>query len=246
MRKSVIAGNWKMHKSLKEIDIFVENILNSIGTPTSDVVLCAPYVYLPRLLDLTKGTIIKIGAQNMHYEDKGAYTGEVSGEMLKDIGVDYVIIGHSERRQYYNETDNDVNLKTKKALSLGLTPIVCVGETESEKEEFRTEEVVKGQILVGLKNISSDDISKLIIAYEPIWAIGTGKVATSNDANKVIGFIREVIKNEFGEKSANEIRIQYGGSVKPDNIKELLAQSDVDGALVGGASLNPNDFLALL
>lgn len=246
MRKTIIAGNWKMHKLSLDVEAFISDTLDNLNNPSSEVVICAPYVHLQKLVELTKGTVIKVGAQNMHYESNGAFTGEISGEMLKDIGVDYVIIGHSERRQYYNETDEFVNLKTKKALSLGLTPIVCVGETEAEKDSNLTEEVVKKQILQGLKDISANEISKMVVAYEPIWAIGTGKVATSDDANKVISFIRKAIEEKFGNIASDAVRIQYGGSVKPDNIKELLSKSDIDGALVGGASLKANDFLALL
>lgn len=246
MRKPIIAGNWKMHKTSSEVSSFIFETLENISATNSDVIICAPFIHLSKLVELTKNTIIKVGAQNMHYEENGAFTGEVSGEMLKDIGVEYVIIGHSERRQYYNETDESVNLKTKKALSLSLVPIVCVGETENEKEKNETEKVVKNQIELGLRGISANDISKVVIAYEPIWAIGTGKVATSKDANFVISYIRKIIKNIYGAETADSVRIQYGGSVKPNNIKEFLMESDIDGALVGGASLKPADFIGLL
>ncbi|MCR1897615.1 triose-phosphate isomerase [Irregularibacter muris] len=246
MRKPIIAGNWKMNKTSKEAKDLVEKLISLIEEPEVDVVLCPSYLALDTVKNLTKNTPIGVGAQNMHYEESGAYTGEVSAEMLKELGVDYVIIGHSERRQYYNETDESVNKKTIKALKTKLVPIVCVGETLEEREKDLAKEVVTVQVEKALAGLSGEEIASLVIAYEPIWAIGTGKTASSEDANEVCGWIREKVQEIADENTAEQVRIQYGGSVKPSNIKELMQKPHIDGALVGGASLKAEDFAALI
>ncbi|AJP12941.1 TPA: triose-phosphate isomerase [Clostridioides difficile] len=245
MRKPIIAGNWKMHKTIKEALEFVNEIKDKVNSDKVEAVICAPFTLLKDLKEATKGTNIKIGAQNMHFEEKGAFTGEVSPLMLKEIDMDYVVIGHSERRQYFNETDETVNKKVLKALEVGIDPILCVGETLEQREAGKTKDVCKVQVEKALENVLKDDLAKVVVAYEPIWAIGTGKTATAEDANDVISYIREVIKGLYGEL-ANEVRIQYGGSVKPSNVAEIMGQSDIDGALVGGASLASNDYLDLV
>ncbi|HBG3258010.1 TPA: triose-phosphate isomerase [Clostridioides difficile] len=245
MRKPIIAGNWKMHKTIKEALEFVNEVKDKVNSNKVEAVICAPFTLLKDLKEATKGTNIKIGAQNMHFEEKGAFTGEVSPLMLKEIDMDYVVIGHSERRQYFNETDETVNKKVLKALEVGIDPILCVGETLEQREAGKTKDVCKVQVEKALENVLKDDLAKVVVAYEPIWAIGTGKTATAEDANDVISYIREVIKGLYGEL-ANEVRIQYGGSVKPSNVAEIMGQSDIDGALVGGASLASNDYLDLV
>ncbi|EGT4230396.1 TPA: triose-phosphate isomerase [Clostridioides difficile] len=245
MRKTIIAGNWKMHKTIKEALEFVNEVKDKVNSDKVEAVICAPFTLLKDLKEATKGTNIKIGAQNMHFEEKGAFTGEVSPLMLKEIDMDYVVIGHSERRQYFNETDETVNKKVLKALEVGIDPILCVGETLEQREAGKTKDVCKVQVEKALENVLKDDLAKVVVAYEPIWAIGTGKTATAEDANDVISYIREVIKGLYGEL-ANEVRIQYGGSVKPSNVAEIMGQSDIDGALVGGASLASNDYLDLV
>lgn len=245
MRKPIIAGNWKMHKTIKEALEFVNEIKGKVDGAKAEAVICAPFTLLKDLKEATKGTNIKIGAQNMHFEEKGAFTGEVSPLMLKEIDMDYVVIGHSERRQYFNETDETVNKKVLKALEVEIDPILCVGETLEQREAGQTKDVCKVQVEKALENVLKEDLAKVVVAYEPIWAIGTGKTATAEDANDVISYIREVIKGLYGEL-ANEVRIQYGGSVKPSNVAEIMGQSDIDGALVGGASLAANDYLDLV
>ena len=240
MRKPIIAGNWKMHKTIAEALEFVNEVKDRVNNDKVEAVICAPFTLLKDLKQATKGTNIKIGAQNMHFEEKGAFTGEISPLMLKELDMDYVVIGHSERRQYFNETDETVNKKVLKALEVGIDPILCVGETLEEREAGNTKDVCKVQVEKALENVS-----KVVIAYEPVWAIGTGKTATSEDANDVIAYIREVVANLYGEL-ANEVRIQYGGSVKPSNVAEIMNQSDIDGALVGGASLEANDYVELV
>lgn len=245
MRKPIIAGNWKMHKTIVEALEFVNDVKYKVNNDKVEAVICAPFTLLKDLKEATKGTDIKIGAQNMHFEEKGAFTGEISPLMLKELHIDYVVIGHSERRQYFNETNETVNKKVLKALEVEINPILCVGETLEEREAQNTKNVCKVQVEKALENVSKEDLSKVVIAYEPVWAIGTGKTATSEDANDVISYIREVIANLYGEL-ANEVRIQYGGSVKPSNIAEIMNQSDIDGALVGGASLQANDYIELV
>lgn len=246
MRKPIIAGNWKMHKTVAEAVAFIDAVKTEIVSSDVEALVCAPFTLLPSLVEATKGTAIKVGAQNMHFEDKGAFTGEVSADMLLDIGVTHVIIGHSERRQYFAETDETVNKKTIKALQKGLTPIVCCGETLEQREAGETKALVKGQIEKAFVGISAADAPKVVIAYEPIWAIGTGKTASSQDANDVIAYIRQVLEGIYGDETSEEVRIQYGGSVKPSNVEEIMNESDIDGALVGGASLEPSDFIQLV
>lgn len=246
MRKPIIAGNWKMHKSIKEGVAFVDAIKSEVANTDVEVLLCAPYTLLQNMVEAAKGTNIKIGAQNMHFEDKGAFTGEVTADMLLEIGVTHVIIGHSERRQYYGESDESVNLKTKKALAKGLIPVVCVGESLEQREAGKTKDICKTQIVKAFEGIDAKDVSTVVVAYEPIWAIGTGKTASSQDANDVISYIREVIKELYSDEVSEEVRIQYGGSVKPANVEEIMNESDIDGALVGGASLLEADFVKLV
>jgi len=246
MRKPIIAGNWKMHKSVADGLAFVSAVKSEVAGTDVETVICAPYTLLPSLVEAVKGTNIKIGAQNMHFEDKGAFTGEVSADMLLDIGVTHVIIGHSERRQYFAETDETVNKKAIKALAKGLVPIICCGETLEQREAGETKSLVKGQIEKAYAGITATDAVKTVVAYEPIWAIGTGKTASSQDANDVISYIREVLETAYGVDVSEEIRIQYGGSVKPSNVEEIMNEADIDGALVGGASLEPSDFIELV
>lgn len=246
MRNPIIAGNWKMFKNVKEAVAFAEAVKGKAEVEGVDTVLCAPFTQLASLAEALKGTSIKVGAQNLHWEENGAYTGEISGPMLQEAGVEYVIIGHSERRAYFGETDETVNKKAHAAFNYGLTPIICVGEKLEEREANRTKEVCKLQTEAALKGLSTEQVSKSVIAYEPIWAIGTGKSSTSADANDVISYIRELIQGQFGEEVAQAVRIQYGGSVKPGNIAEYMQMSDIDGALVGGASLEPDSFIQLV
>lgn len=242
MRKKVIAGNWKMNMLPNEAIEYIQNFEPMVKDSKAEVILCVPYTDLFYCLMNAQGTNIKIGAQNMHFAETGAYTGEISGKMLKSIGVEYVIIGHSERRQYYNETDETVNKKIKTAFECELKPIVCVGETLEEREAGKTEEIITTQTRLALDGLSKEQVKNTIIAYEPIWAIGTGKTATSEDANNSIKSIREEIKRIYGEEVSSEVIIQYGGSVKSSNAKELFETSDIDGGLVGGASLKPDEF----
>lgn len=241
MRKKVIAGNWKMNKSPNDVKTFMEKFPTLVKDADAEVVLCVPYIDLKTALDLAAGTNVKIGAQNMHYEEKGAFTGEISPKMLKDINVEYVIIGHSERREYYKETDESVNRKLKAAFEYGLKPILCVGETLSQREEGVTKSFVTTQVEKALDGLTNNQVASTIIAYEPIWAIGTGKTASKEDANEVCGWIREKVRELYGN-AADEVVIQYGGSVKSSNAKELFSMSDIDGGLVGGASLDPEEF----
>lgn len=246
MRRKVIAGNWKMNKLPNETIDFITELRPLVKDSKNEVILCVPYTDLFYALLHAQNTNIKIGAQNMNAEEKGAYTGEVSGEMLKSIGVEYVIIGHSERRAYYNETDSSVNEKLKKAHRLKLKPIVCVGESLEQREKGFAKEIVTTQTKLALDGLSKEEVSKTIVAYEPIWAIGTGKTATKEDANETIKWIRDEIKKIYGEEVSSEVIIQYGGSVKPANAKELFTMPDIDGGLVGGASLNAEDFAKIV
>lgn len=242
MRRKVIAGNWKMNMLPNEAINFIEELASLVKDTKNEVILCVPYTDLFYALLTVQGTNIKVGAQNMHWEEKGAYTGEVSGQMLKSIGVEYVIIGHSERRQYFAETDETVNKKVKSALSVGLKPIICVGETLEQRETGVTEQVITNQVEKAFEGIAVNDLDKVIIAYEPIWAIGTGKTATKEDANATIMQIRKKMAEMYGQNEANGVIIQYGGSVKSSNAKELFEMSDIDGGLVGGASLKAEEF----
>ncbi len=246
MRKKVIAGNWKMNKNPEEAKKYLEEFIPLVKDATAEVILCAPYLDLKCMVKHTNGTNVKIGAQNMHWEETGAYTGEISGSMLKSIGVEYVIIGHSERRGYFAETDETVNKKIKAAFANELKPIVCVGETLDEREQGKTKEVITTQTKLALEGLTNEQVENTIIAYEPIWAIGTGKTATSEDANNSIKEIRDEICKIYGQMTSERVIIQYGGSVKPTNAKELFNTSDIDGALVGGASLKPEDFAAIV
>ena len=242
MRKKVIAGNWKMNMLPDEAIKFIEELTPLVKDTENEVILCVPYIDLFYALLTAQNTNIKIGAQNMHFEEKGAYTGEVSGKMLKAINVEYVIIGHSERRQYFNETDETVNKKLKAAFTYGLKPIVCVGETLEEREAGKTTDIITKQTELALEGLTEEQVANTIIAYEPIWAIGTGKTATSEDANNSIKEIRNKIKEIYGQKVSDRVIIQYGGSVKSTNSKELFSMSDIDGGLVGGASLKADEF----
>ena len=242
MRRKVIAGNWKMNMLPNEAIKFIEDFAPLVKNTENEVILCVPYTDLFYALLTAQDTNIKIGAQNMHYEEKGAYTGEVSGQMLKCIGVEYVIIGHSERRQYFAETDETVNKKIKAAFANDLKPIVCVGETLEQKEAGVTAQIITDQTKLALDGLTPEQVKNTIIAYEPIWAIGTGKTATSEDANNSIKEIRKKISEIYGNEVANSVIIQYGGSVKSSNAKELFTTSDIDGGLVGGASLKADEF----
>lgn len=246
MRKPIIAGNWKMFKTIPEAVSFVDMIKEDVWGTDVEVVLCVPFTLLHSVKVAAMGTNIKVGAQNMHYEENGAFTGEVAPAMLKELGVDYVIIGHSERRQYFNETNQSVNLKVKKAMEHGMLPIMCCGETLEQREAGETKSFVKSQVVEGLAGVSPADAVKVVIAYEPIWAIGTGRTASAEDANDVIAYIREVVEELYGSEVSEEVRIQYGGSVKPENVSEIMDQPDIDGALVGGASLKPDSYVQLV
>ena len=239
MRRKVIAGNWKMNVLPGEALEFVNNLAPIVKDTKNEVIICVPFTDLFYTLLAVQETNIHVGAQNMHWKESGAYTGEISPDMLKCINVEYVIIGHSERRQYFNETDETVNLKVKSALEHGLKPIVCVGESLEQKEAGNTEEIITSQVAKALEGLTLDDLSNTIIAYEPIWAIGTGKTATAEDANNSIKAIRNKIKELF---NTDDITILYGGSVKPENAKELFSMSDIDGGLVGGASIKAENF----
>ncbi len=246
MRKKVIAGNWKMNMLPDATIRFIDELTPLVKDTENEVILCVPYTDLFYALLTAQNTNIKIGAQNMHWEESGAYTGEVSGQMLKAIGVEYVIIGHSERRQYFAETDETVNKKLKSAFKCGLKPIVCVGETLEEREAGKAEEIITSQTEKALAGLTEEQVANTIIAYEPIWAIGTGKTATSEDANNAIKSIRNKISNMYGQMVSERVIIQYGGSVKASNAKELFTMSDIDGGLVGGASLKSEEFAKIV
>ena len=246
MRKKVIAGNWKMNMLPNEALAYIEEFIPLVKDTENEVILCVPYTDLFYALLSAQNTNIKIGAQNMQWAEKGAYTGEVSAKMLKAIGVEYVIIGHSERRSYFNETDESVNKKIKAAFENELKPIVCVGETLEEREAGKTADIITNQTRLALEGLSNEQVKNTIIAYEPIWAIGTGKTATSEDANNSIKEIRKEIEKIYGKDVAECVIIQYGGSVKSSNAKELFSTSDIDGGLVGGASLVPDEFAKIV
>ena len=241
-RTPVIAGNWKMNKTPSETLEFVKQLTEVSKDAECGVVICVPYVCLQNAVEAAKGSNIKVGAQNMHFKQSGAYTGEISADMLKDLGVEYVVIGHSERRQYFAETDITVNLKVKAALENGLKPIICVGELLEQREQGITAEIVSMQTKIALMNVSREDLKNIIIAYEPVWAIGTGKTATSDQADEVNGIIRNTISELYGSDAAQSVVIQYGGSMNAANAKELLSKENVDGGLIGGASLKSEDF----
>jgi triosephosphate isomerase len=248
MRTKLIAGNWKMNKDLAETTELISGLKTKLAAPPKgvNVIVCPPFTSLERAKKLLEGDAIALGAQNMYFEDDGAYTGEISAKMLKSAGCRYVILGHSERRQYFDESNELINKKAKKALASGLIPIVCVGETLREREKNITDHIVTSQVKGCLKEISSADVERLVIAYEPVWAIGTGKVATPQQAQEVHLLIRNLLGQLYSKATAEKIIIQYGGSVKPENAKELLHQPDIDGALVGGACLKADSFAAIV
>lgn len=245
MGKYIIAGNWKMNKLPSETYDFVKEVVEATKDASCEVVCCTPYVCLAPAVEAAKGTHVKIGAENLHFEDKGAFTGEVSADMLVDLGVQYVIIGHSERREYNNETDETVNLKAKKALSKGIIPIVCCGESLEQREAGITLDWIAIQIKKAFAGISAEDAAKVVVAYEPIWAIGTGKTASDDQAEEVCGGIRKILAGLYDEKTAAAITIQYGGSMNAGNCAGLLAKPNIDGGLIGGASLKAPDFATI-
>ncbi len=246
MRRKVIAGNWKMNHNPAETKEFFKEFNDLVKDTKNEVVLCVPYIDVASALDATEGTNVKIGVQNLNHQKDGALTGDISCKMVGDIGIKYSIIGHSERRQYHNETDDFVNLKVKAAFEHGITPILCVGETLLEREKGITKYKICSQIVLDLDGLTKEQVKNVIVAYEPIWAIGTGKTATKEDANQACKWIRDEVRSFYGDEVADEIIIQYGGSVKPDNAKELFTMSDIDGGLVGGASLKPQDFAKIV
>lgn len=237
LRKAIIAGNWKMNNTPSQTTALINEMKPLVADADCEVVLCVPFVDVPAAVEAAKGSNIKIGAENVHFKDSGAFTGEVSADMLVELGVEYVVIGHSERRTYFGETDQTVNLRTLKALEKGLKPIICVGETLEQRELGYTETLLKYQTKMALTNVTADQLKNVVIAYEPIWAIGTGKTATTEQAEEVCKAIRECIAEVYGTDTAEKVRIQYGGSVNAGNAAELFAQPDIDGGLVGGASL---------
>ncbi|MFH1706643.1 MAG: triose-phosphate isomerase [Planctomycetota bacterium] len=247
MRTRFIAGNWKMYMTVTESVAFAAQLKKALaGAKGVEIGVFPTTVALKAVAEALKGSNIVVGAQNMHWEDQGAFTGEIAAGMIQDTGATHVLIGHSERRQYFGETDGTVNLKLSKALAKGLKPIVCVGENLNEREGGRAMDVVRNQITGGMKDLTPDDARKVVVAYEPVWAIGTGKTATPAIAQEMHAAIRKTLAGLFTPEIANVIRIQYGGSVKPDNVKELMSQADIDGALVGGASLKVDSFTALI
>ena len=245
-RKAIIAGNWKMNKTPAEAKVLLEEILPVAKDADCEVIACVPFVDLSVALEVTKDSNVKIGAENCHWEESGAYTGEISAKMLAEMGVPYVVLGHSERRQYFGETDETVNKRTKAALAAGLKPIVCVGELLWERECNITEEVIARQIKLDLFDVSAEDVLKTVIAYEPVWAIGTGKTATADQAEEVCAFIRATLAKLYGQEVADAVTIQYGGSMNDGNAAELLSKTNVDGGLIGGASLVAEKFGAII
>ncbi len=242
MRKPIIAGNWKMNKTPAEAVELVKGLIPLVKDAKCDVVVCPTAVCLPAVAEVIKGTNIKLGAQNVHFAEKGAYTGELSADMLKAVGCEYVIVGHSERRQYFGETDKTVNLRATAAVKAGLTAIICVGEMKDERVDGYTDIIVTYQTQMALKGLTAEELDHVVIAYEPVWAIGTGLTATDEQANETIGVIRKAIANVYGDEVAQKVRIQYGGSMKGSNVKGLMAQPEIDGGLIGGASLKAEDF----
>ncbi|NLZ25204.1 MAG: triose-phosphate isomerase [Clostridiales bacterium] len=242
MRRPIIAGNWKMNNTIAETRKLINELKPLVKDAKCDVVICTPFTSLAAAIEETKGTNIKVGAQNVHWAEKGAFTGEISAKMLLELGVEYVIIGHSERRQYFGETDQSVNARVKAALAASLKVILCIGETLDEREKGLIEEVLVRQTTEALKGIDKAQLEDIIIAYEPVWAIGTGKTATSKDANDSIKIVRDTVAKLYDEEAAQKIRIQYGGSMNPSNASELMAMPEIDGGLIGGASLKAEDF----
>ena len=246
MRKPIIAGNWKMNKTPAEAKELVAALVETVKDAECDVVVCVPATNFAAVKEAAEGSNIKLGAQNVHFAAAGAYTGELSADMLKACGVEYVVIGHSERRQYFGETDKTVNLRTKAAVAAGITPIICVGEMKDEREAGYTDILVEYQTLMALHGLTEDEIKNVVVAYEPVWAIGTGLTATDEQANETIGVIRKAIERKYGKDVADAVRIQYGGSMNPKNVKGLMAQPEIDGGLIGGASLKAPDFTAVV
>ncbi len=245
-RAAIIAGNWKMNKTQAEAKELISGLIPAVKDAGCTVIIGVPFTDINVAVEMTKGTNIHVAAQNCHFKESGAYTGEIAANMLTEAGVEYVILGHSERRQYFAETDETVNLRTRAALAAGLKPIVCVGETLDEREAGNMEAVIERQTVGALKDISADEMKNIIVAYEPVWAIGTGKTATADQAGEVCGLIRSIVAKLYGQAVADALTIQYGGSMNPKNADELLAQTDVDGGLIGGASLKPLDFAAIV
>lgn len=246
MRTPIIAANWKMNNTAKEAKALLGQLVPIITDAACEIVLCVPFTDISIAKRMVKGTRIKVGAQNVHFAEKGAFTGEISADMLNELKVDYVIIGHSERRRYFGETDETVNKKIATCLSKKLRPIVCIGETLEEREGGLTEKVLEKQIREGFEGFKSKDFEKIVIAYEPIWAIGTGKTATAGDANDTIAYIRKVLRKHFHKKIGDKVRIQYGGSMNAGNAKELMAMPEIDGGLIGGASLKAEEFAKIV
>ena len=251
MRKPFICANWKMNHFINDASFYGEDLVNrikmeNVDLKKVDVAIFPPYMHMAALKVLFFLTGINVGAQNMHYAESGAYTGEISPAMLKDMGIECVIVGHSERRQYFNETNEACAKKVKAAVEHGIRPILCVGESLEDRESGKYNDVVKEMLLASLEDVTSEEMVKTVIAYEPVWAIGTGKTATTEQANEMAAYIRSVIAEKYGDAVAQQVIIQYGGSVKPDNIAELMAMSDIDGALVGGASLKASDFIKII
>lgn len=242
MKKNIIAGNWKMNKTQAETKKLIGDLIPLVKDAECEVVCCVPFTDIETARKAARGSNIQIGAQNVHWAEKGAFTGEISAEMLQELKVKYVITGHSERRQYFGETDQTVNMRTKAALNSGLKVILCVGETLEERESGKTNEIVTRQTVEGLKDITKQELKRIVIAYEPVWAIGTGKTATSQDANDTIKVIRRAVRKIYGRASASSLRIQYGGSMNPANVNELMAMPQIDGGLIGGASLSAEKF----
>lgn len=245
-RKAIIAGNWKMNKTATEAKALISELIPAVKDAGCEVVICVPFTDLVTAVEMTKGTNIHVGAENVHFEKSGAFTGEISADMLTDLGVEYVVIGHSERRQYFAETNETVNKRTKAALAGGLKPIICVGESLDQREQGVTEELVRMQVKIALNGVTADELKNVVIAYEPIWAIGTGKTATAEQAGEVCTNIRATIRSLYGARVARSVTIQYGGSMNPKNAAELLAQPDIDGGLIGGAALKPDQFVDII
>lgn len=246
LRKAVIAGNWKMNKTVTETAALIDALKAAITAPGCEVVLCTPFTSLPLAVEKTKGTCLHVGAENVHFEQSGAFTGEISAPMLTDLGVEYVIVGHSERRQYFAETDQTVNQRALAALAAGLKVIICVGESLAQREQGVTEELVRMQVKIALQGVSAEALKNVIIAYEPIWAIGTGRTATADQAQEVCAAIRKVVGELYGQPAADGLTVQYGGSMNAGNAAELLSKPDVDGGLIGGASLKADAFAAIV
>ena len=245
-RKAIIAGNWKMNKTATEAAELIDALIPAVKDAGCEVVICVPFTDLVTAVAKTKGTNIHVGAENVHFEKSGAFTGEISADMLVDLGVEYVIVGHSERRQYFAETDETVNKRTKAALAAGLKVIVCVGENLAQRELGVTEELVRMQTKIALSGVTAEEMSRIVIAYEPVWAIGTGRTATADQAQEVCAAIRKVVGELYGEDAAKALTVQYGGSMNPKNAEELLSKPDVDGGLIGGASLKADQFAVIV